>query len=309
MKVDPKQVKDAVQALYAYIAKTKEANESKLTLWEEDSDISLMFALVRTPDKERNKPFRIPLKHSLYHRSGVEICLLTADPQSQYKEILAKHPVENITKVIGINKLRHKYIPYKDKRTLLNTYQVFMADRRITNLLPPLLGQKFFQKKKQPIPVKLDLTDANIVKELTAARDSTYLFIKTGPCCAVRIAKTSFTQQQVEENILFALENIIKNLPKKWKGLQAIYLKTHDSVSLPLYNSLPEVDTKISVNPRPLESLKKSKKRKRSAKKEEERKHLQDAKKLASEAKQQKFQTSKKERKKEKKSKRKIAAK
>jgi len=241
-KVDPKQVSEAVRSLYAYLLKQKDQTtqtREKKSLWDDDADISLLIALKATPDRERVKPYRIPLKHSLHNVPGVEICLFTADPQRTYKDRLAKTPVQGITRVIGIGKLRRKFIPYKDKRALLSSYQFFMADKRITSLLPPLLGVKFFEKKKQPVPVNLNLTDENFVKELTQARDSTYLYIKTGPCCAVRVARASFTQQQVVDNILTAIEPIVDKLPKKWKSVQGIFLKTHDSIALPLYNSLP----------------------------------------------------------------------
>jgi len=107
------------------------------------------------------------------------------------------------------------------------------------------------------------------VKEITQARDSTYLFVNTGPCCAVRIGRSSFTQQEIVDNILSAIDPIVKNLPKKWLGLQAIYLKTPDSVSLPLYNTLPEIHRKISLSAKPEilsgeeEAKKKKKKKKR----------------------------------------------
>jgi len=111
----------------------------------------------------------------------------------------------------------------------------------------------------------LNLTDANFVKELTQARDSTYLYIKTGPCCAVRVAKASFTQQQVVENILSAIEPIVGHLPKKWQNVQGIFLKTHDSVALPIYNSLP-IGQKIMLPTENSEEKKSSqKKRKREA--------------------------------------------
>jgi ribosome biogenesis protein UTP30 len=55
-----------------------------------------------------------------------------------------------------------------------------MADDRVLPLLPPLLGAKFFAKKKQPIPVTLSTKDFR--HELVRARDSTYFFQAAGPC-------------------------------------------------------------------------------------------------------------------------------
>jgi len=37
-----------------------------------------------------------------------------------------------------------------------------------------------------------------------------------------------------------AIDPILNRLPKKIKGVQGIYIKTADSIAIPLYNSLPE---------------------------------------------------------------------
>lgn len=58
----------------------------------------------------------------------------------------------------------------------------------------------------------------------------------------VKIGKSSFSRQQVLENILGSIESIVSHLPRKWKNVQAIYLKTHDSAAIPIYNSLPTAD-------------------------------------------------------------------
>jgi len=232
-------VKEGVRALYAYIAKMKELKDktkTKDTLFDDDTDIYLMVALKKSPEIHK-QPFRIPIKHSLYAIDGAEICLLTKDPQSTYKEMLAKSPVKGITKVIGMQQLRHNYIKYQDKRILLKSYQLFLADERIIPLLRPLLGKKFFESKRQPIPV--NLTAKDLAKELTKARDCTFLYLH-GPCCSIRMARSSFTKEQIVENIMSAIDPILNRLPKKIKGVQGIYIKTADSIAIPLYNSLPE---------------------------------------------------------------------
>lgn len=99
-----------------------------------------------------------------------------------------------------MTKLRKEYKQYEDRRGLLATYDLFLADERILPLLPNLLGAKFFNKKKQPVPVCL--TRKNLKQEIAKARDSTYLHLSQGPCCAVRIARTSMSREQVAENIM-----------------------------------------------------------------------------------------------------------
>ena len=51
-------------------------------------------------------------------------------------------------KVIEVTKLRKIYKSYESRRKLLGSYDMFLADDRITSLLPRLLGKKFFENKK-----------------------------------------------------------------------------------------------------------------------------------------------------------------
>jgi len=78
-----------------------------------------------------------------------------------------------------------------------------------------------------------------MASELQAACDSTYFYLPSGPSCAIRIGKTSFAVEQVVDNITSAMPRIIQHIPKKWKNIQALYIKTHDSVALPIFNSVP----------------------------------------------------------------------
>lgn len=57
--------------------------------------------------------------------------------------------------VIGVSKLKKKYVPYEAKRQLCSAYDLFVADSRVLPMLPPLLGKTFFKKKKLPVPINL----------------------------------------------------------------------------------------------------------------------------------------------------------
>lgn len=49
------------------------------------------------------------------------------------------------------------------------------------------------------------------------------------------------------ENIHAVLVQAIQHIPKKWANVRAIYLKSVDSVALPLFQTLPEQGTKIEA--------------------------------------------------------------
>lgn len=59
------QVKQAVDALYAFIQRKAEQSEAqlpangKLSLFSDDADISITIALKKTPEKGKNKPVRM----------------------------------------------------------------------------------------------------------------------------------------------------------------------------------------------------------------------------------------------------------
>lgn len=76
------------------------------------------------------------------------MCLITKDPQREYKDKVAAQGLTRISKVIGVTKLRQKHKPYEAKRQLCSSFEVFLADARVIPVLPALLGKHFFEKKK-----------------------------------------------------------------------------------------------------------------------------------------------------------------
>lgn len=254
-KVEPEQVELAINALLNFVSKQADTK----ALLEDEEFVHVVVALKKIPEKARVKPFRIRLKHSLY--ADKSLCLFTKDDSGKnFKQILEENPVEGIDKIIPVSKLRKNYRQFKDRRDLLATYDMFLADNRVIPSLPALLGKKFFEKKKQPVAVNLNKKD--ISSELKLARDSTYFFLPSGPSCMVKMGLTSFSRTQLLENIMGALDNIVKNIPKKWKNVQALYLRTASSVALPFYNSLPS-STRIAVPSLADSSTTPNKKRKR----------------------------------------------
>jgi len=251
-KLNKEQVEKAVSALYTFLKKRDEGSNQ---LFDDDHYISLTLALKKTPESGRVKPYRIPVQHGLYE--GKSICLFTKDPHKPIKAKLEENPVDGVDKVIGIGKLRKNYRQYEDKRKLLHSYDLFLADERIIPLLPACLGKKFFDKKKQPAPVNLT---RNLTNALETARDSSYFFLNAGPTCMIKIARTGFTRQQVVENILGSINSIVDHVPKKWKNIQAVFLRTHDSIALPIYTALPG-NFRIDNTALPVDTPKKAKKR------------------------------------------------
>lgn len=140
-----------------------------------------------------------------------------------------------MAKVIGLSKLKTKYESHESKRQLCNSYDLFVADERVLPSLPKLLGKTFFKKKKQPVPVKL--TGKDWGAQIRKACEATYLVLSSGSSLNIRVAKSSQTTKECVENVLAALEGAVERVPGKWGGLKSLYLKTAESVALPIYQA------------------------------------------------------------------------
>ncbi|KAF8943711.1 hypothetical protein BGZ97_003624 [Linnemannia gamsii] len=232
--LDIKQADKAVKALLGYVEKK---GESKNQLMEDDQTVWLIIATKKFSDASKAKPHRIPLKHSIV-APDAEVCLFVKDPQRDFKRLLEEKGVKAVNKVIGVSKLRAKYKPYEAKRQLCASYGMFLADARVVTVLPKLLGKTFFLKKKQPIPV--DMTKSDLKKEIARAIGSTYMHTTSGTCTAVKVGLTSQSAAEITANIEAAMPHIIEKIPRKWKNIQSINLKTNDSTALPIFNSLPD---------------------------------------------------------------------
>lgn len=157
--------------------------------------------------------------------------------------------------------MRKNYKTFEAKRKLVASYDLFLTDDRIVTFMPALLGKAFYEKKRNPIPISL--TKKNIdeqvrierraqVTSLTCSQirkvqSSSFMFITTGACINIKIARSTFTAAQVAENVMGALPKIVERLPKKWANVQALHIKSTSSISLPIYNSLPDVRCSCSL--------------------------------------------------------------
>ncbi|KAG2490229.1 hypothetical protein HYH03_011353 [Edaphochlamys debaryana] len=243
-----KQVEKAVQSLLKFVGQQKDkAND----LFDDEEIFYLQIALKKMPMQQRkDKPVQLPLPHPLFTIDGLDICLITKDSEEGHdakeaKKKLAKLEKNGgVKKVIGTNKLRTKYESYEAKRQLCKSYDLFLADNRILPSLPKLLGKSFFKKRKQPIPV--DLRKGNWGEQVKKACASTYLYKGSGTCINIKVARSSFEVQDVVDNIHAALAAAVEHIPKKWAALQGVFLKTADSVALPLFQTLPDQPQKIA---------------------------------------------------------------
>ena len=173
-KSDKAQVKRAAEALLKHLQVEKSKKQATALIEDEgDRSYFIIYCPTENPEAEQDQAhqdvclFSIeclglrgcltrPIPHSLFRSGESEICLICKDPQADTKKRIAEQGIKEVTKVIGVTKLRKKFKPYEAKRLLCSQYELFMADESVLPLLPPLLGKVFFRQKKQPIGVNLN---------------------------------------------------------------------------------------------------------------------------------------------------------
>lgn len=88
------------------------------------------------------------IEHPLVDPRTTSVCLITKDPQREYKDLLESNNIKFISRVVGIEKLKGKFKGFDARRLLLRENGLFLADNRVLPLLPSLLGKQWFKAKK-----------------------------------------------------------------------------------------------------------------------------------------------------------------
>ncbi|CAG8983125.1 hypothetical protein HYALB_00004568 [Hymenoscyphus albidus] len=267
-QLSSEQVLKASKALLTHMAAAKKeeskSNEKKSLIADEEDDetASPIWLTLSTKkhivDKKRLKPSKIAIPHSLNASENTTICLITADPQRQFKDIVASPAFPaalgaRITKVVGIEKIKAKYNQYENQRKLKSEHDIFLADERIVTYLPKYLGKTLYKgTAKRPIPVSLTAavsrasprtkgpesvgTPQKVAQEIEKALGGTSVYLSPTASTSIRIGYSNWDSQKLAENIEAAANALIeKHVPQKWRGVKALYVKGESTAALPIW--------------------------------------------------------------------------
>ncbi|CAM9142004.1 unnamed protein product [Ectocarpus sp. 13 AM-2016] len=236
---DEAQVRRAARALLKHVNSSAAGKQS---LIEDEGEVVLaQISLHKIPGDVKAKPVPIAIPHPLRKREDCDMCLIVKDNAKVWvKEMAEKEPVEGLTKIIKLDKVRTQYKSFKDRRQLLSQFDLFLADDRILPMLTKALGKTFLKVRKQPVPIKLERR-ASFAKQIARARDSAFLVGSHGDCWAVKLANTSMTEDQVVENLMTGVAAVVEKIPRKWKNVKAINIKCSHSVALPVYSNIGDL--------------------------------------------------------------------
>ncbi|XP_009957004.1 PREDICTED: ribosomal L1 domain-containing protein 1, partial [Leptosomus discolor] len=265
------QVKKAVEALLAF-ARSKAKGDALLL--NESENIHLLVTVWKVPRVAQ--VIKIPLPHGIRPETA-EVCLFTKDEpnlsaeqtENLYRKLLIQNGIRSVSQIISYKTLKKEYKLFEAKRRLLNRFDLFLSDDRIRRLLPSHLGKHFYERKK--VPLSVNLKARNLAKELQKHIQGTTLPVTNKGCCyTAHIGHTGMKADEVLDNVIAAAEVIAKKLPKNWKNVKILHLKTLKSVALPIFtaniSNLDELDRQPSLKKREVKKGK-NKKPKNTAKK------------------------------------------
>ncbi|KAL7274687.1 proteasome-interacting protein cic1 [Rhizina undulata] len=293
-QLDGEKTLKASRALLKYVAgKKSESDNAKPNLLEDKEDaadaakaIWLVLATKKyISDSKTLKPSRVPLAHPLQTTADTTACLIVKDPQRHYKDFVAAANLSStVTKVVGISKLRAKFKTFEQRRQLRDSHDLFLADDRIITMLPKILGSVFYKKtSKIPIPVSLSGNDSpsRLAGEVDKAFGATYLHLSAAASTSIRVGLTSFTPEQLAENIQKVVDTLVeKKIPGGWKAIRSLQIKTSESTTLPIWMADDLYEETDILNPGEEEERKKfledkdKERKERKAVKKEKRKSL-----------------------------------
>ncbi|KAI0889161.1 ribosomal protein L1 [Annulohypoxylon maeteangense] len=274
--VDPDQSLKASKALLAHMkkaSKEKAANAEKKDLLadpedEEGSKETPIWLTLTTKrhisDSRSLKPGKIVLPHSLNTDPEIGICLITAEPQRHYKNLVASDDFpadlrKRVTRVIDVGKLKAKFKTFEAQRKLFAEHDVFLGDTRIINRLPGVLGKTFYKTTaKRPIPVEIQArvpktdgkrvkrtkdantpnacTSAQLAGEIERAVGAALINLSPTVNTAVRVGHAGWTAEQIAENVDVVAKTLVeKFVPGKWKNVKSIYVKGPETAALPIW--------------------------------------------------------------------------
>ncbi|KAJ5958944.1 Ribosomal protein L1 [Penicillium vulpinum] len=313
-QLDKPQTIKASTALLKHIKSTQQEQEKTATkktlIGDDDSDdedsatkSEAVWLVLTTKqhvvDKNRLKPGKISIPHSLNTSPSLSICLITADPQRGVKDIIADPSFpqglsSRIEKVIGFSKLKARYQSFESRRQLFAEHDVFLADDRIAMRLVQSLGKIFYKSSKRPIPIRIaaiekvdgkrvkkepktpNVTSKEekhasfappliVAKEIERTLNCASVHLAPSTTASVRVGSSKFTAEQLSENIAAVVNGLTeKFVAKGWRNIKGLHIKGANTMALPIWlaDELWVEDANVLEAAPETEAIKDSKKRK-----------------------------------------------
>ncbi|RZC27666.1 ribosomal L1 domain-containing protein, partial [Asbolus verrucosus] len=197
--------------------------------------------------KGNSRIARIPLKHSLLTPDS-EVCLIVPDVKGvpnkdheehleHYKKLLSSKSVTCIKKVMTFHEFRTEYGTFELKSRLVELYDAFLVDGKISGKTVKNCGKIFYQKRKIPTAVKLHVTKLKEHIEQALKKTSLYLHTK-GDSFMVQIGHSKMVEKEIVENIFYLVKGLDKEFPGGFINIRNLNLCSFRGITFPIYTTL-----------------------------------------------------------------------
>lgn len=243
-RIDPSQVRQGVEGLIKF---TSENPKLQNKLFDDDQfPIFLQINSIKIA-KGHPKIVRIPLKHSMYGPES-EICLIVADIKGiqnkkheehleHYEKLLRQKGVEGIKKVMTFHEFRTEYETFELRSRLVELYDAFLVDGRISGKTVHKCGKIFYKKRKIPTSVRLQST--NLKDHIQGALRRTPLYLHSkGDSFVVQVGHSKMDHGELVENCFCVFKGLEEKFYGGFGNIRSINLFAHRGLTIPIYTTL-----------------------------------------------------------------------
>lgn len=222
----------------------KEESEKHNKLFDDQQPIFLQITSMKIP-KCPPRIARFPLKHSLYSKFS-DICFIVPDiPNNEveqvvdhYETLFKNNGVRNIKTILPFRQLRAEYGEHELKRRLVELYDAFLVDGRISGRVTHFLGSIFYKKRNVPIPLKMQPT-TKLQRNVKIALKKTPLQINPhGDTSTIQISHSQMKNFEKIGNFWSVIQNLNKEFPGGWENIRSLHLKGSTTMAVPVYLNL-----------------------------------------------------------------------
>lgn len=251
-QIDKKQILNAIKAIKV-LYDSKKGETKNLFELTKNPFIYMNFIVNKLPNVTYYKDTKLEIPNSIYGEEfeTKNLFILTNEFKNENKQILSE--LKGNWKFIRYDKIKKEFKEFKDKRGILNNFDLFFCDKSLVSSLKKSLGTKFFERKKYPYPVDLSVFKENKDKaNLSNFKDfldslikkTTYLHLGQGTEFSVKIGRAEkMSDIDVLKNALCAFKEIVrvfKELDLSLKNIRRVVIKAEQSESLPVYTFLTD---------------------------------------------------------------------
>jgi ribosome biogenesis protein UTP30 len=163
-----------------------------------------------------------------------------------YENILQQHGCTQVKTIIPLNQVKTEYRQFEMRRRLLNSYDFFLVDGRISGHMAHLLGKSFRKKRKLPTSIHMDKQD--LKTEIDNALKKTSLQLhRNGDCSITQIGNCSMDIEKVSDNLVAVVKHLKTNFPGGWENIRSLRIKTPLSLAIPIYITLSKYSAYIHI--------------------------------------------------------------